>query len=245
MAHWNFAGIYSLWHVESGKVYVGQSQNIAKRIREHRCCAGQRRDHYLYRAVEKYGWDAFEWVVMERVDDLALLNEREQYWIDTLHACNPQQGYNLSPTAGSCRGYKPSAAARANMTAAQLCKQPPSAAARANMSAAAKGQAKSPEAIAHYVAARRAGKGWGHTAESIAKISAAKKGIKQSAEIIAKRAAANTGKKRGPHSPETRARLSAANLGKKQSAETRAKMSEAQKNRRLRERMQEDLLKGE
>jgi hypothetical protein len=33
--------------------------------------------------------------VLEEVDDHNLLNEREQYWMDTLEAYNPKKGYNI------------------------------------------------------------------------------------------------------------------------------------------------------
>ena len=93
MARSTISGIYSITHKADGKVYVGQSQNIAKRIRHHK-------NHdqdctHLCNAINLYGWDAFEIAVLEEVDDYNLLNDREQYWMDTLEAYNPKKGYNI------------------------------------------------------------------------------------------------------------------------------------------------------
>jgi group I intron endonuclease len=100
----NCAGIYAIKHVESGKVYVGQSQNIAKRIRDHRYAHG--RCWHISNAVRLYGWNAFEVEILERADDLILLNEREQYWIDLFDSANPEKGYNICRVAGSFRHMK-------------------------------------------------------------------------------------------------------------------------------------------
>ncbi len=104
---WKFAGIYGIRHRESGKIYVGQSQNITKRIYQHKLSfVSEIGSPYLYRAILKHGWDAFEIIMLEQVSDLILLTKREQHWLDTLDACNPDKGYNICPIAKSCRGVK-------------------------------------------------------------------------------------------------------------------------------------------
>ncbi len=113
---WRFAGIYGIWHRESGKIYIGQSQNMAQRIGKHkRGCNSPR----LRSAIMCHGWDAFEKVLLERVDDLSLLNIREQYWIDFYDSANPEKGYNLRPIAESNRGWHPSDEVRKNMSIGQ------------------------------------------------------------------------------------------------------------------------------
>jgi group I intron endonuclease len=94
----NCAGIYAIKHVVSGKVYIGQSVNIAKRIKSHR---KEAECTYLRNAIKCYGWDAFEVCVLEKIDDVASLNEREQYWMDTMQSYNHSRGYNIATKAGS------------------------------------------------------------------------------------------------------------------------------------------------
>jgi group I intron endonuclease len=94
-------GIYC---IEIGeKVYIGSSQNIAKRWNEHRK-ALEDGTHYnlkLQRSWVKHGPGEFAIVeVCEREE----LIEREQFWIDELRCV--EFGLNLSPTAGSPRGCK-------------------------------------------------------------------------------------------------------------------------------------------
>jgi group I intron endonuclease len=99
-------GIYC---IEIGeRVYVGSSQNVAKRWNEHRK-ALEDGTHYnlkLLRAWRKYG--PGEFVIIETCERRELI-EREQFWIDELRCV--ELGLNLSPTAGSPRGCKRSEAA--------------------------------------------------------------------------------------------------------------------------------------
>jgi len=63
-------GIYGIVHVVSGRVYVGQSQNIEKRWINHRTTLNRRRHHsvHLQRCWNKYGADAFEFKILEVCD---------------------------------------------------------------------------------------------------------------------------------------------------------------------------------
>lgn len=112
---WRFSGIYGIRHRASGKIYVGQSKNMARRFCDHK--RAQSSPH-LRHAIKLYGWDAFEKVILETVADMSLLNAREQYWIDFYDATNPEKGYNARPKAESNRGWHPSDEALANMSAA-------------------------------------------------------------------------------------------------------------------------------
>ncbi len=61
---WKFAGIYGIRHIESRKIYVGQSLNMTRRLNAHRQSESNR---YLLHAIRCRGWDAFEIVLLERV----------------------------------------------------------------------------------------------------------------------------------------------------------------------------------
>lgn len=103
-----FAAIYAIIHKVSGRIYVGSAVNLYTRWEYHRSNF-RRKTHcneYLLRAWEKYGPEAFEWVVLEVVTNLDELLKTEQYWIDYCEACDRKKGFNISPTAGNNRGAK-------------------------------------------------------------------------------------------------------------------------------------------
>lgn len=89
-------GIYVITNTMNGKKYVGQSINISQRWRAHRT-RYQTEDGPLYRAMRKYGLDAFTFEILVECDK-ADLNDLEQYWIGIYQSNNPDFGYNL--TAG-------------------------------------------------------------------------------------------------------------------------------------------------
>ena len=87
----------------------------------------------LQRAWAEHGEEAFAWIVIETVPDVALLSSREQYWLDRHKAAG--LSFNLYPTAGSPRGYKHSAKNKAAQSAARKGRPrgPMSAEHRANL----------------------------------------------------------------------------------------------------------------
>jgi group I intron endonuclease len=102
---WRFAGIYGIRHIESGKIYIGQSQNIARRIATHKRLKDTSCVHVLY-AIRKYGVSSFVCIVFEVIGNLLLLTEREQYFMDYFESYKPKNGYNICPIAESTRGRK-------------------------------------------------------------------------------------------------------------------------------------------
>lgn len=103
LVRYEFSGIYQLKNTVSGDIYIGQAQNIFSRFNEHRRNRNGHlmyRDCHLYRAIKKHGWDKFEISVLERVDNLSLLNEREIFWINEL---NPK--YNMKEGGNCARGW--------------------------------------------------------------------------------------------------------------------------------------------
>jgi group I intron endonuclease len=68
----------------SGKVYIGQTTNLKKRINYYKCskCKNQPKIH---NSLSKYGWDMHQFEIIEEIiyegDDLSLLNDREIFWI--------------------------------------------------------------------------------------------------------------------------------------------------------------------
>ena len=97
------------YHIKgpTGKRYIGSAVDIAQRWRTHRCLL-RRGDHhapYLQNAWNKYGEEAFEFLVLEEhlVDRIL---EAEQILLDKYKTWNPKNGYNTLKIAGSTLGYK-------------------------------------------------------------------------------------------------------------------------------------------
>ena len=86
----------------TGKVYIGSSANMAHRCDTHikRLTAHKHENSYLQNAWDKYGADAFEFVVVEIVAP-ALRIEREQYWLDTIQPYDRCIGFNVSLSAAA------------------------------------------------------------------------------------------------------------------------------------------------
>ena len=97
---WETSGIYMLTCKVNGKRYIGQSNNIKRRMNEHRRC--QSCTPIISRAIAKYGWDAFDKTVLEFCP-VEELDEKEIHYIAEL---KPE--YNLAKGGGGPKGCKPS-----------------------------------------------------------------------------------------------------------------------------------------
>ncbi len=83
-------GIYCIENLIDGKKYVGQSQNLKRRMK-----ATHKENIYLFRAIQKYGRDNFKTYVVEYCD-IDDLDEREIYYIKEFHSHYTEGGYNIS-----------------------------------------------------------------------------------------------------------------------------------------------------
>lgn len=94
-------GIYMIKNKQTGQMYIGQSIDINKRYHYH-CCYGNYTSSYIDRAINKYGMNNFELIILEELDNNKdLLNLREQYWIDFYNTYNNNFHYNLTPGGDS------------------------------------------------------------------------------------------------------------------------------------------------
>ena len=89
--------IYSFRNKINGKSYIGSTNNLENRKRQHYANSiNDNSDKYyypLYCAFRKYGIDNFEFLVLEEVEDKDLLLERESYLIQSKETLSPK-GYN-------------------------------------------------------------------------------------------------------------------------------------------------------
>ena len=201
------AGIYWIINKGNAKMYVGSAVNIQRRFADHRKLLHAKKHHSakLQNAWNKYGADAFEFKVVEEVEDVALLVEREQFWLDFTKAATA--GYNVAPRAFSLLGFKHSPESIAKCRAARL------------------GKKMSPETAE---ALRKANTGRKLSPEHVAKLALSATGRRWTPGQAAKVVAAHLGAKR---SQETRRKISEAMkgnqsfLGKSHTEESKAKIS--------------------
>lgn len=99
--------VYLITCKVNGKIYVGSAVDFYHRHKRYRQASDPELIDgvLIHRAMRKYGFDQFEFSILENVTNKDDLIEREQYWIDTLTPFR-DTGYNLNPTAGSWLGAK-------------------------------------------------------------------------------------------------------------------------------------------
>lgn len=88
-------GVYKIVNKLNNKVYVGQSINIKSRFQSHKDTLKTKYNHPLYNSIRKYGLDNFEFIILEEINNVLLLDEREQYWIEYYKSYDSNYGYNL------------------------------------------------------------------------------------------------------------------------------------------------------
>lgn len=78
----------------NGKCYVGQTCQ-SPNTRWGKDGWHYHDQEYFYRAIQKYGWDNFEHIVLEQDIPKSKVDERECYWGGYYHSLAPE-GYNLA-----------------------------------------------------------------------------------------------------------------------------------------------------
>ena len=80
----------------NGKVYIGQTSedDVNRRFRGG---AGYKGSPHFYHAIQEYGWENFDHLVLEEGLTSEQADKREKFWIKAFDSLNPEKGYNLSP----------------------------------------------------------------------------------------------------------------------------------------------------
>src|SRR5208337_1652357 len=104
-------GVYCWVNVENGKIYVGSAKNLAKRKVEHLRALRLGKHHSIHfqRAWDTYGPEAFEFEVLEPVEDEIWLRARETAWLNRLQSFNGEFGYNITRDGWSGAQFEPTA----------------------------------------------------------------------------------------------------------------------------------------
>lgn len=101
--------IYKIINAANGKVYIGQTaRTLQERYKEHLKHAASRDsdNRFLYKAMNKYGYDNFRIALIEEVDD-DKLSEREIYYISLYKADQRRFGYNMTAGGGGIASLPP------------------------------------------------------------------------------------------------------------------------------------------
>ena len=113
-------GVYKILNTVNGKFYIGSSVDIEKRFKQHRTDLnkGIHNNTYLQNAWNKYGANNFEFIVVECVDDIKILRDRETYYIQKTQCTNHNIGYNLLADANIGLGVRASVEVREKISKA-------------------------------------------------------------------------------------------------------------------------------
>lgn len=95
--------VYKISSNSTGRFYVGSAKSFSLRKSGHLCDLRKKRHRsvFLQRHYDKYGIDDLNFEILEIVEDVNLLLQREQFYLDLL-----KPHFNSSPTAGNCLGMK-------------------------------------------------------------------------------------------------------------------------------------------
>jgi len=88
--------IYKITNKVNGKFYIGSTNNVRKRWNNHRCNLRNNRheNSYLQQAWNKYGEEAFEFSILEEVNDKNRI-KREIYYLKETKCYERNIGYNF------------------------------------------------------------------------------------------------------------------------------------------------------
>ena len=91
-------GIYKLTHKDSGKIYIGQSKHLKRRLNEHRRCEKsddkKGSQSVVRRAIKKYSFDAFDFEIILYCQEGEYMNMMETKLIQS-YDCLVPKGYNV------------------------------------------------------------------------------------------------------------------------------------------------------
>ena len=99
--------IYSFINKLNGHRYIGKTNNIERRKREHKSMAFnpkviETHDCLWYKKIRQYGWDGFDFEILDVANE-DNWKEKEKYWISYYNTFNGV-GYNTTP-GGDGEGY--------------------------------------------------------------------------------------------------------------------------------------------
>lgn len=238
------AGIYKVTHNNSGKVYIGKSVDMSRRIVAHKNCkVGAKKRSYFHQAIMKYGWESFSVDVLEsfpnldKAKDNEMLLQREAFYIKQYNSTDKKFGYNLCEYSNDGTGKPLSEEHKNKIRIANTGRvfpkefgekirklklgKPFSEEHKNNLSLSKIGKKRGPHSESHKNKLREVNVGKKMSSESRYKMSQANLGKKLSDEHREKLRLSHTGV---PLSEEHKEKIRNGNLGRKHSPEAIEKM---------------------
>lgn len=90
--------IYKIVNKIDNKIYIGQTiRCLNKRIDEYKHCLKKKKyfNNHLFCSFNKYGWENFEFIIIDTAKTMEELNEKEIYYINQHKSNNRDFGYNI------------------------------------------------------------------------------------------------------------------------------------------------------
>ena len=108
IAYGGRGAIYGILNLLDGKIYIGSAVNFKARWRQHKFDLkhNTHTNKHLQSAWNRYEELAFEFLILEIVDNKIDLINREQFWINLTECYNDKNGYNFLFNAGNSLGNK-------------------------------------------------------------------------------------------------------------------------------------------
>ena len=231
-------GIYYILNKENGKIYIGQSIDLDRRLKEHKTQLKSNRheNEHLQFSWNTYGEKCFEFSILKKCDE-AELDDLETNYIAHFDSTNREKGYNYE--TGGNKNKRLSEETKRKLSEAHKGKTIPEEIVR-KISEANRGQTRSEE-IKKKLSEVKKGEnnpfyGKTHSEETKQKMSERMKGKNNpfygkthSEETKRKISEANSGENSAfygkPLPEETKRKISEGNKGKIRSEETMVKMS--------------------
>lgn len=216
------AGIYKLTCVANGKIYVGKSVSLNKRLNRHKNCKCSKNNSFIHNAILKYGWGSFEVEILEIFEDFnklahnSILLEREAHYIQVFKSANKSKGYNICEYSNDCTGRTLTEEHKEKLRKANIGKKMSEESIEKTRQANL-GRKNSPETIEKIRLSRLGKKASNETKEKL-------RNRRHSDETKEKMRQARLGK---PRSEETKRKCRENNIGKKRSEETKEKIRQA------------------
>lgn len=211
------SGIYCAIHRDSGMCYVGSTINLGVRFTSHIRTAVRGSTTPFHRALREFGFDAFDFEVLERCDRSVLL-EREQFYIALLGSAT-LGGFNAREKAHATYGVIPDGVTRQRQSIAKIGRKLTEE--HKQKLRIVKRRKKGPLSAEHKARLSESHKNSAAGKAHRDAMHAAQRGKKQTPEHIAKKSAALIGTKR---TEEQRKRIGDSQRGKLRSEEAKANM---------------------
>lgn len=88
--------IYKVTCLITNKIYIGQTTTCLgdrKGLHKHRALYQNDYKNHFHNAIRKYGWENFQWEIIDYANSFEQLNEKEIYWINKFNSI--ENGYNI------------------------------------------------------------------------------------------------------------------------------------------------------